>query len=200
MNPFEYFVCGGFGGICTVLVGHPLDTVKVILIKLYCHLSHYYLTFFFVLFFFLLKVRLQTMVVKPGEKPLYAGTWDCISKTVKHEGVKGLYKGMGAPLAGVSPIFAISFFGYGVGKKIFNAESDDKKVLRTFAAGAFSGIFTTVIMSPGERIKCLLQIQQGSGNKVYDGPVDVVKKLYKEGGIRSVYRGSVATLFRGKVI
>lgn len=29
MNPAEYFVCGGFGGICTVVVGHPLDTIKV---------------------------------------------------------------------------------------------------------------------------------------------------------------------------
>lgn len=145
------------------------------------------------------KVRLQTMSVKPGEKPMYAGTWDCISKTVKHEGFRGLYKGMAAPLAGVSPIFAISFFGYGVGKKLFNAdEAEQHKTLRTFAAGAFSGIFTTVIMSPGERIKCLLQIQQGSANKVYDGPLDVVKKLYKEGGIKSVYRGSVATLCRGK--
>lgn len=170
MNPLEYFICGGFGGVCTVLVGHPLDTVKV---------------------------RLQTMSVKPGEKPMYSGTWDCLTKTVKHEGFRGLYKGMAAPLAGVSPIFAISFFGYGVGKKLFNVDnSSQHKTLRTFAAGAFSGIFTTIIMSPGERIKCLLQIQQGSATKVYDGPVDVVKKLYKEGGIKSVYRGSVATLCR----
>lgn len=29
MGPIEYFICGGFGGICTVLVGHPLDTIKV---------------------------------------------------------------------------------------------------------------------------------------------------------------------------
>lgn len=28
-NPFKYFVAGGFGGVCTVLVGHPLDTIKV---------------------------------------------------------------------------------------------------------------------------------------------------------------------------
>jgi solute carrier family 25 carnitine/acylcarnitine transporter 20/29 len=27
-----------------------------------------------------------------------------------------------------------------------------------FLAGAFSGIFTTSIMAPGERIKCLLQV------------------------------------------
>lgn len=29
MGPGEYFVCGGFGGMCTVIVGHPLDTIKV---------------------------------------------------------------------------------------------------------------------------------------------------------------------------
>lgn len=29
MGPVEYFLCGGFGGICTVIVGHPLDTIKV---------------------------------------------------------------------------------------------------------------------------------------------------------------------------
>jgi solute carrier family 25 carnitine/acylcarnitine transporter 20/29 len=28
-----------------------------------------------------------------------------------------------------------------------------------FAAGMLSGVFTTVIMAPGERIKCLLQVR-----------------------------------------
>lgn len=140
------------------------------------------------------------MKVLPGQPPAYSGTWDCLTKTVKNEGVRGLYKGMAAPLAGVSPIFAISFFGYGVGKKIFQADKQEYKTLRTFSAGAFSGIFTTIIMSPGERIKCLLQIQQGSANKKYNGPVDVAKQLYKEGGIRSVYRGAVATMLRGNIL
>ena len=45
-------------------------------------------------FSFLFQVRLQTMPKpKPGETPLYAGTLDCVKKTVKHEGVRGLYKG-----------------------------------------------------------------------------------------------------------
>lgn len=34
----------------------------------------------------------------------------------------------------------------------------------------------------------------------YDGPLDVVKKLYKQGGIASIYRGTGATLLRGKNI
>ena len=28
-SPIKYFISGGFGGICTVLVGHPFDTIKV---------------------------------------------------------------------------------------------------------------------------------------------------------------------------
>lgn len=149
--------------------------------------------------FFLLQVRLQTVALGPTGVPLYSGTWDCIQKTVRHEGVKGLYKGIGAPLTGVSPIFAISFFGYRVGKQIFQADVQDNSLWRIFAAGAFSGIFTTIIMAPGERIKCLLQIQQGQADKKYNGMVDCAKKLYKEGGIRSIYRGTVATLMRGNL-
>ncbi|XP_018322635.2 congested-like trachea protein [Agrilus planipennis] len=176
IGPFQYFICGGFGGICTVLTGHPLDTVKV---------------------------RMQTMPLpKPGEVPLYTGTWNCIVKTVRNEGVLGLYKGMGAPLMGVAPIFAISFFGYGVGTQIFGPKEEGKRMttLQYFSAGALSGILTTVIMAPGERIKCLLQIQQDvTKPQLYSGPLDCAKKLYKEGGIRSIYRGSLATMCRGQI-
>lgn len=136
----------------------------------------------------------------PGQPPLYTGMVDCVKKTITKEGPRGLYKGMGAPLAGVAPIFAISFMGFKVGKQILGPADPTKfTYMDYFAAGAFSGIFTTLIMAPGERIKCLLQIQHDAKVKKYDGPVDVVKKLYKEGGMRSIYRGSGATLLRGEL-
>lgn len=134
-----------------------------------------------------------------GTSPLYTGTWDCFKKTVRNEGFFGLYKGMGAPLVGVSPIFAISFMGYGVGKQLCSSLKEKHPYIQYFAAGAFSGIFTTAIMAPGERIKCLLQIQQGSNaKKLYDGPIDCIKKLHRQGGLGSLYRGSGATLLRGE--
>lgn len=42
------------------------------------------------------------------------------------------------------------------------------------------------------------QIQQASSGKErkYAGPIDCAKQLYREGGIRSVYRGTAATLLR----
>lgn len=123
---------------------------------------------------------------------------DCAKKTIAKEGVRGLYKGMSAPIAGVAPIFAISFFGFGVGKKLLTEGDEPLTNTRLFAAGAFSGIFTSIVMAPGERIKCLLQVQQGGGVQKYNGMVDCAKQLYKEGGIRSIYKGSLATLLRGK--
>ncbi|CAK9801272.1 Congested-like trachea protein [Anthophora plagiata] len=167
----KYFLSGGFGGICTVIAGHPLDTIKV---------------------------RLQTMPVPgPNQAALYCGTADCAKKTIAKEGIRGLYKGMGAPLCGVAPIFAISFYGFGLGKQLVRkSDNEELTPLKLFYAGAFSGIFTTVIMAPGERIKCLLQIQHGDVKPKYQGPIDCTKKLYKEGGIKSIFKGTCATLLR----
>jgi len=58
-------VSGTLGGIGVTLVGHPFDT---------------------------LKVRLQT---QPVDKPIYRGLTDCFIKTMKWEGIGGLYRGVG---------------------------------------------------------------------------------------------------------
>ena len=58
-------VSGTVSGIAVCLVGHPFDT---------------------------LKVRLQT---QPVDRPVYKGLLDCFVKTMKWEGIGGLYKGVG---------------------------------------------------------------------------------------------------------
>lgn len=168
------FVAGGAGGVCAVVVGHPFDLVKV---------------------------RMQT-----AEKGVYSGAMDVVKKTVAKEGLgRGLYAGVSAPLVGVTPMFAVSFWGYGVGKQLVESVSTVKdgqySVGQVSAAGFFSAIPMTLITAPFERVKVLLQIQGqkqlAPGEKPkYSGGMDVVRQLYKEGGIRSVYRGSVMTLAR----
>lgn len=110
-----------------------------------------------------------------------------------------MYKGMAAPIAGVTPMYAVCFLGFGLGKKLQQKNPDDELTYsQLFKAGMLSGVFTTVIMAPGERIKCLLQVQASNTNvpAKYKGPIDCAKQLYKEGGIKSVYRGTAATLMR----
>lgn len=171
-SALKSFIAGGAGGVCLVITGQPLDTIKV---------------------------RLQTQNVKPGESPLYTGTLDCARKTIQKEGFKGLYKGMTTPLVGITPIYAICFLGFGIGKKIQTKDPEQVLTLpQIWNAGMVAGVFTTAIMAPGERIKCLLQIQSGDPkNAKYKGAWDCAKQLYKEEGLfRGVYRGTAATLLR----
>ncbi|MCJ1482183.1 carnitine transporter [Schaereria dolodes] len=176
LSGLRSLAAGGVGGVCAVVVGHPFDLVKV---------------------------RLQT-----AEKGVYAGAIDVVRKTIAREGLaRGLYAGVSAPLVGVTPMFAVSFWGYDVGKSLVRsfspATSSDQQftVAQISAAGFFSAIPMTLITAPFERVKVLLQIQGqkqlAPGEKPrYSGGVDVVRQLYKEGGIRSVFRGSAMTLAR----
>mmetsp|Transcript_195 Transcript_195/g.738 ORF Transcript_195/g.738 Transcript_195/m.738 type:complete len:307 (+) Transcript_195:49-969(+) len=173
---WKSFLSGGFGGICLVAAGHPLD---------------------------LIKVRLQTQVVEPGKPPAFTGALDCARKTVAAEGIKGLYKGMVAPLMGVTPIFAVCFWAYDLGQKLERkalgyAPDHQLNLFEIGLAGGFSAIPTTAIMAPGERIKCILQIQGATPEVApkYSGPGDVVKGLMAEGGLPNLFKGATATLLR----
>lgn len=106
-------------------------------------------------------------------------------------------------------MFAVSFWGYDLGKSLVHSFTNvpikndvpQYSIGQIASAGAFSAVPMTLITAPFERVKVLLQIQGqkelAPGEKPkYSGGVDVVRQLYKEGGIRSVYRGSAMTLAR----
>ncbi|KAG8922655.1 hypothetical protein FRC02_011697, partial [Tulasnella sp. 418] len=146
--------------------------------------------------FDLTKTRLQT-----APAGTYTGAIDVVKKTLARDGLKGMYRGMGPPLVGVTPIFAISFWGYDLGKKIVyaatpNRSSPTLSTAELAFAGFFSAVPTTLVAGPAERIKVVLQVQGQGGGTNYKGPVDVVKGLYKEGGLKSIFRGTGATLAR----
>lgn len=55
--------------------------------------------------------------MQTAEKGVYSGAFDVVRKTIRKEGLRrGLYAGVSAQLIGVTPIFAVSFWGYDVGK------------------------------------------------------------------------------------
>ncbi|KAM6498434.1 Mitochondrial carrier domain containing protein [Amanita muscaria] len=167
---FKSFISGGVGGVCAVLVGHPFD---------------------------LTKTRLQTAA--PGT---YTGAIDVVKKTVRLDGATGLYRGIVPPLLGITPIFAISFWAYDAGKQLIfsltpGRKSDKLSTAELATAGFMSAVPATLVTAPVERAKVLLQVQgQGEGEQKYKGVTDVLRQLYREGGLRSIYRGTTATLAR----
>ena len=133
--------------------------------------------------------------------PILIGLLDCFRQTVAKDGIMSLYRGMSAPLLGVSPMFALSFAAYdGAAALVKNFKSNKDEPLTMFEyaiAGALSAFPTTIITVPMERVKVVLQTQdQTVGGKKYKGLLDAGKGMIKEGGVRSLYRGTTATLAR----
>jgi solute carrier family 25 (mitochondrial carnitine/acylcarnitine transporter), member 20/29 len=94
-------------------------------------------------------------------------------------------------MLGSAALYAVCFSSFGLGKKLFG----DKSPLQLFNAGCFSGVFSTVVMTPMELVKVQLQIQK-DGVKKYNGAFDCGKKIYQEMGLKGIYKGTMATLAR----
>ncbi|GAV54345.1 hypothetical protein ZYGR_0AL00770 [Zygosaccharomyces rouxii] len=165
MENAKSLTAGAVGGVFAVVTGHPFD---------------------------LLKVRCQS-----GQ----ASSMVHAVKDILHESrgsliasVRGFYRGVIPPLLGVTPIFAVSFWGYDLGKKIVAyGQPLSQQPLSTFqlaTAGFISAIPTTLVMAPTERVKVVLQTTEGYTFG------SAAKKLVREGGIQSLFRGSLATLAR----
>jgi len=129
-----------------------------------------------------IKVRVQT------QPEIYKNAMSAFKTTISKEGPKALYKGVGALACGIAPVFALSFMGYGHGKEIFGTDT----TMSLMMAGFFSAIYTTPLIAPGERVKCVTQTTTKYGT----GSLEVLKALYKEGGALNVLRGSEMTLLR----
>lgn len=158
------FAAGCLGGCAGVIVGHPFDTIKV---------------------------RLQT---QDGSSPKYRGSYDCFKTIVRTESVRGLYRGVTSPMAGVSFINAIAFGVYGNVQRLLGTPDS---TVSHFVSGAAAGAVQSLVGSPIELAKTRLQVQGlGSKGVVYSGPVDCIRRVHRAEGPRGVFRGLGSTFLR----
>nr|XP_043629135.1 mitochondrial carnitine/acylcarnitine carrier-like protein [Erigeron canadensis]XP_043629136.1 mitochondrial carnitine/acylcarnitine carrier-like protein [Erigeron canadensis]XP_043629137.1 mitochondrial carnitine/acylcarnitine carrier-like protein [Erigeron canadensis] len=175
---------GTIGGAAQLIVGHPFDTIKV---------------------------KLQSQPVPPpGQLPRYSGAIDAVKQTLAAEGPRGLYKGMGAPLATVAALNAVLFTVRGQMEALLRSQPGvPLTVNQQVVAGAGAGVAVSILATPTELIKCRLQAQSavvgavaGPGGIVaavakYSGPMDVAKQVLRsEGGVRGLFKGLVPTMGR----
>ncbi|KAL5713970.1 hypothetical protein ACHQM5_015996 [Ranunculus cassubicifolius] len=167
---------GTVGGAAQLIVGHPFDTIKV---------------------------KLQSQPVPlPGQPPKFAGAIDAVKKTVAAEGLGGLYKGMGAPLATVAAFNAVLFTVRGQLEAFLRtAPGIPLTINQQVMCGAGAGVAVSFLACPTELIKCRLQAQSALGTTAggikYTGPMDVAKHVLRsEGGMRGLFKGLVPTFAR----
>jgi len=172
--PFANLVAGGVAGLCSLVVGQPLDTVKV---------------------------RLQTMspirCKTTGHLTLpYSGGVDCLLKTVKGEGVLSLFRGMSALTVFALPRSAIMFYSNSIGRNLVkdkNQSQGNLSIPQILFGGIFSQlIIAPLLVSPMERVKVILQ----TNPSVHAGQMACLKHIIQTEGLCGITRGSFLTLCR----
>ncbi|KAH8811680.1 mitochondrial carrier domain-containing protein [Xylogone sp. PMI_703] len=184
---YKGFVAGVFSGIAKLSVGHPFDTIKV---------------------------RLQT-----APKSQFSGPLQCLLQTIRNEGPAALYKGATPPLIGWMfmdsvMLGSLTFYRRILHQTVFNPNSNSifasadgmpyadlvsqhkLPVLGHAIAGVMAGSTVSFIAAPVEHVKARLQIQYSANkaDRLYKGPIDCARKIYRYHGIRGIYHGLSATL------
>jgi solute carrier family 25 (mitochondrial carnitine/acylcarnitine transporter), member 20/29 len=180
-NNYKGFVAGIFSGIAKLSVGHPFDTIKV---------------------------RLQT-----SESTQFRGPLDCLLQTLRQEGVKGLYKGATPPLVGWMAMDSIMLGSLTLYRRLLKEHVFDKSAMRPriatnvlakeelptighAMAGVMAGSTVSFIAAPVEHIKARLQTQYQArkSDRLYRGPIDCTRKIFRAHGMSGIYHGLWATM------
>ncbi|KIJ15327.1 hypothetical protein PAXINDRAFT_169133 [Paxillus involutus ATCC 200175] len=148
--------------------------------------------------FDLTKVRLQSQVLDATAR--FDGPIDCLVKTWKNEGVRGLYRGLPAPIVGAMVENATLFLSY---TQLQNAirwmnarpPSQDPTLPELALAGAGAGAITSFLLTPVELVKSALETTPIKAQSL-PGPISVLMSVIRNTGFRGLWLGQTGTLIR----
>eukprot|EP01080_Neovahlkampfia_damariscottae_P005300 gene5300-8918_t len=143
--------------------------------------------------FEVVKVRMQS---KDNLK-LYKNTMDAVVQIGKNEGILTLYKGFEAQLFRNAmwngTYFALIPF---VKNLAGPANSKSEELTKKFISGSIAGTIATTTNTPFDVVKSRIQNQIGKENPKYVWSIPSIGTVFKEEGIRALYKGYAARLYR----
>jgi len=129
----------------------------------------------------------------------FNGIVECVTKTVKEEGVLGLYKGYVPTVLGIIPYTGTMFWSFSYMKEKY-AIKKGKGVtaVETMAIGAIAGAFSQTISYPFDTVRKRISTQSriGEKKKNYHGMNDAFRKIWRSEGFLGFYRGVILNAIR----
>ncbi|KAK7489872.1 hypothetical protein BaRGS_00018894 [Batillaria attramentaria] len=172
------FTGGTIGGIVTVYVGQPLDTVKV---KMQTFPTMYRNA---------LDCFLQTFRQDGIARGLYAGTVPSLAANVSENAVLFCFYGM------CQKVVALATGTQSV---------ETLNPLQNAISGGMAAFFSSFTLCPTELVKCRLQAMrematrgqlEGGLERLKIGPFGLTREILKSEGIRGLYKGLTSTFMR----
>lgn len=149
------------------------------------------------------KVRLQSQ--PDGAALRYKGPLDCFQKSIQADGVRGLYRGISAPVVGAAIETSCLFFFDSIGSELLHhsgivpqGQVADKPWYAFWMSGAFSGALTSFFLTPVELVKCKIQVPETEAGVVKAPlkPLPVIRDIMRYQGLRGFWHGQMGTLIR----
>ncbi|KAL6532586.1 hypothetical protein OROHE_014008 [Orobanche hederae] len=125
------------------------------------------------------KTQMQAL----GTCPIKSASLNqALHSILKRDGIRGLYRGIGAMGLGAGPSHAVYFSIYEICKKSFSGGNPNNS-----AAHALSGVCATVasdaVLTPMDMVKQRLQLSSSP----YNGVWDCIRRVAREEGIRAFF-------------
>ncbi|KAI9244537.1 kinase-like domain-containing protein [Sporodiniella umbellata] len=218
------FIAGSLGGMANVLVGQPLDTIKV---RLQLDTGKSRIGAVNALLFAAnsaFKQQLSTgdelgyakialagagagavnsVLASPVEllkvklqaqATTFRGPIDCATEVVRQEGYRGLLRGLWATVVREIPAYAGFYTGFEVVKRHYSQDDHQPNVLELMTAGAVGGIGYWLCCYPLDVVKSMVQNQPEPPQGFYIIPT--LKKIYTKDGLQGLFRGFTPTVIR----
>ncbi|KAG1678126.1 Calcium-binding mitochondrial carrier protein Aralar1 [Nymphon striatum] len=141
----------------------------------------------------LVKTRMQNQRTGSyvGEL-MYKNSLDCLKKVIRHEGIPGLYRGLGPQIIGVAPEKAIKLTVNDFFRDKLSNEKGELPLWAGYAAGGIAGASQVVFTNPLEIVKIRLQV----AGEITGGPKISALGVIKDLGFFGLYKGARACLLR----
>ena len=112
----------------------------------------------------LVRTRLAADTAGIGQVRLYRGAAQCMAHTWRHEGMRGLYKGLVASTAAVAPYLAISFTAYDELQSRLTYDRETCEAwwfgLSKLGAGVVAGLLASTAVYPVDTVRRRMQVTQ----------------------------------------
>eukprot|EP00041_Stephanoeca_diplocostata_P040480 m.1639634 g.1639634 ORF g.1639634 m.1639634 type:complete len:311 (-) comp36943_c0_seq1:639-1571(-) len=170
-SPFKHLLAGGFSGVVTTTLLHPLD---------------------------LIKVRFQAQnnsTSSSSARGNYSGVIDSFTKIIRNEGSRALYQGVSVNAIGSGTAWGLYFFAYEHMKRNLRESSGVAKLAPTQHMGAalLAGGLTMVATNPIWVVKTRMCLQvntaHGGTSGNYRGLIHGIRSIVAQDGVLGLYRG-----------
>jgi len=170
IEPGKYFigniVSGGMAGTTTTFFVYPLDFART---------------------------RLGVDIGRGSERQ-FRGIFDVIKTIYKHDGITGLYKGIGPGIIGIFLYRGLYFGVYDSGKALFL--NKDASGITKFFFAQFCVLLSEGVSYPTDTVKRKLMLQAGRDEVQYKSAMDCTRQIWEKEGIKGFWKGYLSNILR----